>query len=533
MGHLGYGDALKGLGRMQEAIDAYSQVIEDESASLPQGLMKRGLLYLNNRDNELALRDFDRLTEMAEKKDAKLSLTSLSKAYFYKAKALKKVDNMFDAVLYFEQVIRLKEDNFLAGSALYEIAKIKIQQKDFYEANYNLQRAVPLNLRYKKLQNYRLFTEGVIFLMKRKTKTGVKLISQVIDRMGGEELQIKEEVPDPVNVSDKFSDLPVNGEQRDYIFPLLFIYRAYGSIVCEEYESGLRDFQRSAQIKKLSQAQYYNMILCQGLKNLIANDCEQSITFFTRAAKMLNTRRDPYLLRALAMVQYAAQKPLSASTKNQMLKDAKKDLTTALTHSPKDDQVLWLRGTLNFALHRFFDGIRDFERVIDKVDETMAAHYLARGRCYACLSMFREAITDLSIATNLNKDLVDAYLNRGKCAYLIGDTALAFMDFQKLIVLEPKNAQVHIYAGNLLMTTGSYEDATKAFTNANNIETSPLALYQRSRCHVALNNMQEALADLNKVLELSRSDRVASQDRECLNALMTCSLLDGEEITDK
>lgn len=96
-------------------------------------------------------------------------------------------------------------------------------------------------------------------------------------------------------------------------------------------------------------------------------------------------------------------------------------------------------------------------------------HYLARGRCYACLSMFKEAITDLSIAINLNKDLLDAYLNRGKCAYLIGDTGLAFMDFQKLIVLEPKNPSVHIYAGNLLMTTGSYEDATKAFTNADNI----------------------------------------------------------------
>jgi hypothetical protein len=27
------------------------------------------------------------------------------------------------------------------------------------------------------------------------------------------------------------------------------------------------------------------------------------------------------------------------------------------------------------------------------------------------------------------------------------------------------------------MTTGSYEDATKAFTNADNIEKSPLALY--------------------------------------------------------
>lgn len=46
-----------------------------------------------------------------------------------------------------------------------------------------------------------------------------------------------------------------------------------------------------------------------------------------------------------------------------------------------------------------------------------------------------------------------------------------------MIVLEPKNSSVHIYAGNLLMTTGSYEDATKAFTNADNIQNSPLALY--------------------------------------------------------
>jgi tetratricopeptide (TPR) repeat protein len=59
------------------------------------------------------------------------------------------------------------------------------------------------------------------------------------------------------------------------------------------------------------------------------------------------------------------------------------------------------------------------------------------------------------------------------------------------------------------MTTGSYEDATKAFTNADNIEKSPLALYQRARCHVALSSMDEALQDLNKVIELAATDRVA------------------------
>lgn len=69
--------------------------------------------------------------------------------------------------------------------------------------------------------------------------------------------------------------------------------------------------------------------------------------------------------------------------------------------------MLYFRGVLNFALHYFFDAITDFETVIEKSEETHAKFYLARGRCYACLSMFKEAITDLSIAINLNKDMLD------------------------------------------------------------------------------------------------------------------------------
>jgi tetratricopeptide (TPR) repeat protein len=88
-----------------------------------------------------------------------------------------------------------------------------------------------------------------------------------------------------------------------------------------------------------------------------------------------------------------------------------------------------LRALVNFGLNYFFDAIVDIEHAIEASDEAQANYYLTRGRCYACLSMFREAITDLSIAINLNKDCMDAYLNRGKCAYLVGDTGLAFMDF--------------------------------------------------------------------------------------------------------
>ena len=219
------------------------------------------------------------------------------------------------------------------------------------------------------------------------------------------------------------------GDEKDYIYPLLYIYRAYGHIILEEYDKGLKDFLKSSQIKKLNNSQHYNMILCQGLKNLELKEFENAISFFTKASQKQLKKRDPFLLRAMCIVEYTMNKPIKPKTKTQMLRDAKKDLNRALEHSPKDENVLLLRGLLNFALHRFYDAICDFERVIEKTDETSAVHYLARGRCYACLSMFKEAITDLSIAINLNKDLLDSYLNRGKCAYLIGDTGLAFMDF--------------------------------------------------------------------------------------------------------
>ena len=77
-------------------------------------------------------------------------------------------------------------DNHLASCALYEIAKIKIQLKDFYEAYYNLKRATHFKLKQKQLVNYKIFTEGVIFLMKRKTKAGLKLISSLADRFSKE-----------------------------------------------------------------------------------------------------------------------------------------------------------------------------------------------------------------------------------------------------------------------------------------------------------------------------------------------------------
>lgn len=61
---------------------------------------------------------------------------------------------------------------------------------------------------------------------------------------------------------------------------------------------------------------------------------------------------------------------------------------------------------------------------------------------------------------------------------------------------------VHAFAGNLLMTTGSYDDATKAFSNANKVSQNAFAIYQRARCYLAIGDIKNAMADLHHASKL-------------------------------
>ena len=130
----------------------------------------------------------------------------------------------------------------------------------------------------------------------------------------------------------------------------------------------------------------------------------------------------------------------------------------------------------------------------------VAKYYIGRARCYACLSMFKEAINDLTVAIDANDSLVDAFILRGKCAFISGDTKQAFLDFQKVIKMRSEDPMMHIHAANILMASGAYEQAIKAYTNAYKLGRIPMALYGRAKCHVALCNIVPAANDVAKVV---------------------------------
>lgn len=68
-----------------------------------------------------------------------------------------------------------------SGNAHFEVFKIFIKQKDIYNAHEYLQKATDNNFNSKRLSLYRDFTEGVVYLMKRKIKKGVQILTDLLE----------------------------------------------------------------------------------------------------------------------------------------------------------------------------------------------------------------------------------------------------------------------------------------------------------------------------------------------------------------
>jgi tetratricopeptide (TPR) repeat protein len=169
-----------------------------------------------------------------------------TRAHYYKGKIFKKLNQQSDAVLHFEQVIKHNSDEALTGSSLFEIAKIRIKEKDFYEAYHNLQRAVHFEFKSKKFSQYKFFTEGVLFIMKRKVKKGVKLLSQLVDGVVTFDVKDLMNSSSPLTIGNGIINLELkedleggkvdSANLNSFLIYLIYVYRAYGHIVLSNYD---------------------------------------------------------------------------------------------------------------------------------------------------------------------------------------------------------------------------------------------------------------------------------------------------------
>lgn len=179
------------------------------------------------------------------------------KVHFYMGRILSRGETHTEAVLHFEQVIKLNEDPFLSCNALLEIAKLRIIEKDFYEAYYNLKRISLYNYKSTKLEHYQIFTEGVLYLIKRKVKKGVQSLTSLIEaansKTSSSATTLKPKLREPAIISTTTLHREHSGKDTldSFLKPLVFVYRAYGYIALESYEKAINDLMTASKISKL------------------------------------------------------------------------------------------------------------------------------------------------------------------------------------------------------------------------------------------------------------------------------------------
>jgi len=155
-GYIGAGNCFEALGDIEKAIKSYSGAMEVDGNAKSEVLFKRGKLYYNMNERELAIKDISEYI-------GKIESTNVE-ALLLLGKLQKKTEDLNNALINFEQVIKYDKEGKATITAITKIAKIKLKEKDFYGAHHTLQRPTVLNIitvDTKKLKNYLTLTEAV------------------------------------------------------------------------------------------------------------------------------------------------------------------------------------------------------------------------------------------------------------------------------------------------------------------------------------------------------------------------------------
>lgn len=250
--------------------------------------------------------------------------------------------------------------------------------------------------------------------MKRKTKNSVKILAEVIDQK----------------------------KLKPYYKGIAHIYMGYALITSNSFESALKEYAKAENFaKKLGKSSLFNRLLCKGMIGMEKKNYEEALAFFAEAQKICKMNREIVFYKSSAMVMLflrtTEKMQLNASQKDAYFQAVKSEFDSKIRQFRNDHFLHFYRGIISLYIHDFVSALNDFEKSIQASEEANAKYHMFRGLAYACMSMFKEAMKDLSAAVKLKDDFMLAYHNRGKCAYLLGDTNLAFMDFQKLILISP------------------------------------------------------------------------------------------------
>lgn len=134
--------------------------------------------------------------------------------------------------------------------------------------------------------------------------------------------------------------------------------------------------------------------------------------------------------------------------------------------------------------------------------------YHERGKCYEEMEDYERALSDYSHSLKLNPVFTDALIRRGVLNMEEGNAEAAQKDFEILIAEKPEEYTGYELMGNLLFRKGEFSEAVSNLAKAINRNEEGfsvnLSYEKRSYAYFCLGSYKEALADIERTIDLSR-----------------------------
>lgn len=133
-----------------------------------------------------------------------------------------------------------------------------------------------------------------------------------------------------------------------------------------------------------------------------------------------------------------------------------------------------------------------------KLKEAAAA--MVKGNTAQAVAHYSDALADTSLANDRRATILT---DRGVAYVRLGQTKLAFEDFNRAVQLFPEYAAVYNNRGNLLLALGVVKEAIKDFDRALVLAPGYASAYNnRAGAHLQLGDYRAAIQDYSKAIQL-------------------------------